>query len=399
MSKSENNKVFAKPSLGRRQFNVALTASSGFSLVPALAFAQANPNPIATPTLPTNGWQKLATEAFRGKQDDISFVNPMTGWYGNGLGKLFQTTDGGTTWIQKANMPGTFIRALGFVDENIGYLGNVGTDYYPDVKDPHPLYKTNDGGSTWSKVQVDGIEKVKGICGIHIVNRQRIFQGTMQNVPIIHAAGRVGGPAYIVRSIDGGTNWSIIDLNAQANFILDVHFFDEQNGLVCSNVTMANSSPNLNGDLPTEAQMLRTNDGGKTWASVYRSGRATENCWKMSFPSNQVGYATVQSYDQNPSASQRVVIKTVDGGRTWKELNLVNDIKSREFGIGFVSETHGWVGTATSGFETKDGGQTWNALNLGRFVNKIRIVKHGDNAQGTKARAFAIGADVFRLDI
>jgi photosystem II stability/assembly factor-like uncharacterized protein len=388
---------------GRRNFNIGLAAAgTSASFLPRLGAAQ-TPNVVnQTVPLPSNGWQKLNTEVFRGKQDDISFVTPDVGWYGNGLGKLFQTTDGGNTWALKTTMPGTFIRALGFVDENVGYLGNVGTDYYPDVKDPYPLYKTVDGGSTWSKVAVDGIEKVKGICGIHILPRQRIFQGNMQNVPVIHAAGRVGGPAYIIRSVDGGRNWSILDLTAQAQFILDVHFIDEMNGLVCSNVKMTNAAPNKDGEQPTEAQMLRTTDGGKTWTSVYRSGRATENCWKMSFPTNQVGYATVQSYDPDPKASQRVVIKTTDGGRSWKELDLVNDIKSREFGIAFVSETHGWVGTATSGFETRDGGLTWSAFNFGRFVNKVRVVRYNDLSQTTnqpRARVFAIGVDVHRLDI
>jgi photosystem II stability/assembly factor-like uncharacterized protein len=391
------------PTKTRRAFNFGIAAAgTSAAIAPVLAYAQANPAVDAAVPLPSNGWQKLSTEDFRGKQDDISFVNQNIGWYGNGLGKLFQTTDGGNTWLLKANMPGTFIRALGFVDENVGYLGNVGTDYYPDVKDPYPLYKTGDGGSTWSKVAVDGIEKVKGICGIHILSRQRIFQGNMQNVPIIHAAGRVGGPAYIIRSIDGGRNWTILDLTAQAKFILDVHFLDEMNGLVCSNVEMTNAPPTKDGEQPTEAQMLRTADGGKTWTSVYRSGRATENCWKMSFPTNQVGYATVQSYDQDPKASQRVVIKTTDGGRTWKELNLVNDIKSREFGIAFISETQGWVGTATSGFETRDGGLTWSAFNFGRFVNKIRVVKPMDahqSANQPKARVFAIGVNVHRLDV
>jgi photosystem II stability/assembly factor-like uncharacterized protein len=210
----------------RRAFNFDIAAAgTSATFAPVLAYAQSPTALSPAAPLPTNGWQKLTTEEFRGKQDDISFVTPNIGWYGNGLGKLFQTTDGGNSWLLKTTMPGTFIRALGFVDENVGYLGNVGTDYYPDVKDPYPLYKTTDGGSTWSKVVVEGIENVKGICGIHILPRQRIFQGNMQNVPVIHAAGRVGGPAYIIRSVDGGSNWTILDLTTQAQFILDVHFF------------------------------------------------------------------------------------------------------------------------------------------------------------------------------
>lgn len=32
------------------------------------------------------------------KQDDIYFVSENTGWYVNGYGKIFKTTDGGKSW-------------------------------------------------------------------------------------------------------------------------------------------------------------------------------------------------------------------------------------------------------------------------------------------------------------
>ncbi|MFZ1564721.1 hypothetical protein, partial [Sphingorhabdus sp.] len=39
------------------------------------------------------GWRKLPTVPYKGKQDDISFVDVEHGWYGNGEGKLYRTTD------------------------------------------------------------------------------------------------------------------------------------------------------------------------------------------------------------------------------------------------------------------------------------------------------------------
>jgi photosystem II stability/assembly factor-like uncharacterized protein len=166
--------------------------------------------------------------------------------------------------------------------------------------------------------------------------------------------------------------------------ILDVKFFDAENGLVCA----ATSS-----DLQqANALILRTSDGGDTWVRAYQSARPFENCWKMSFPSRNVGYATVQNYQDG--TTQRHVVKTTDGGSTWTELPLVNDAKVREFGVGFVTEEHGWVGTTTSGFETRDGGRTWAPVQMGAAVNKIRIVRQGS----ARFRAFAIGVDVHRLD-
>ncbi len=58
-------------------------------------------------------WRKLNTVPYRGKQDDIYFINPNVGWYGNGAGKLYQTVDGGENWTLKSENAGTFVRALG----------------------------------------------------------------------------------------------------------------------------------------------------------------------------------------------------------------------------------------------------------------------------------------------
>jgi hypothetical protein len=64
-----------------------------------------------------------------------------------------------------------------------------------------------------------------------------------------------------------------------------------------------------------------------------------------------------------------------------------------QFGVGFVDESWGWVGTSTTGFETRDGGHRWRPIEMGRAVNKIRVLR-----SGTAVRAFAIGTQVYRWD-
>jgi photosystem II stability/assembly factor-like uncharacterized protein len=330
-------------------------------------------------------WQQSPTQAYRGKQDDIFFVDPNRGWYGNGSGKLFATVNGGGSWALVAEKPGTFIRALGFATPDIGWIGNVGTDYYPGVTDKNPLYQTVDGGKTWVAVSAPGIEKVAGICGIHILATTRIFQGELTPNYIIHAAGRVGGPAMMLRSLDSGTTWSVIDLSAYAGMILDVLFHDAQNGFVC-----AASKDDVDGG---RALILRTSDGGQTWTRAYAGTRVRENCWKMSFPSRRVGYATVQSYSETDD--KRIFVKTTNGGRTWREMPLVTDVAAREFGVGFATEQLGWIGTRSRGYETRDGGRTWTPVVMGEAVNKVRVVTGSDG----RRKAMAIGVNVFTADL
>ena len=72
----------------------------------------------------------------------------------------------------------------------------------------------------------------------------------------------------------------------------------------------------------------------------------------------------------------------------------MSDFKSREFGVGFLNDTHGFVGTMNTSFETLDGGKTWNKIDLGRACNKIRIYK---NKEG-KAYGYSIGVDLFKAE-
>jgi hypothetical protein len=95
----------------------------------------------------TNGsWEKLNTEPYPGKQDDICFVNEQLGWYVNGYGKIYHTADGGVTWNKQLEQKGTFFRCIAFLDSLTGFAGTVGTDYFPNITDTIPLYKTRGRG-------------------------------------------------------------------------------------------------------------------------------------------------------------------------------------------------------------------------------------------------------------
>jgi photosystem II stability/assembly factor-like uncharacterized protein len=331
-------------------------------------------------------WFKLPTEAYKGKQDDVFFVDQKLGFYVNGAGKIFRSDDGGSSWKLMLSQPGTYFRAIGMVDAKNGFAGNIGTDYFPGVTDTNPLYSTHDRGSSWQIVKGLPGAPVKGICAIDVLKTHFINAGKLQSRTIIHAAGRVGGPAYLLRSLDGGASWTNIDMNPYVAMIVDVKFFDEMNGFV-----FAGSDADIE---RSHALIVATHDGGKTWKKAYESSRPYELTWKGYFPSRMVGYATVQNYNEDKTLSHRVVAKTIDGGKTWTELPLVDDHDVNEFGVGFANDQLGWVGTSKSGFETRDGGKTWRPVEMGRYVNKIRIVP--DGGQFT---AFAIGANVYKFAV
>ncbi len=337
----------------------------------------------STPT--KNGeWNRLPAEPYAGKQDDIFFLTPELGFYGNGAGKIFRTVDGGATWAKVFEQKGTFVRCLAFTDEKHGVMGNIGPGYFPGVTDATPIYRTEDGGTTWLPVtEIEGAPIV-GLCAFDVITVPYINAGNLDQRPRIIGVGRVGGPTAFIWSDDLGQTWKqgkIPDIGAMA---FDVKFLDEKRGFIAS-ATHADVSQ-------AHALILATEDGGATWNEVYRSSRSFETTWKFSFPSNEIGYCTVQSYNPDPAASQRFVAKTTDGGKTWSEIPLVDDHKVREFGIAFVDEQIGWVGAMPHGFGTTDGGKSWSRVDFGNAVNKIRLIRKNDTVTG-----YAIGVEIHKI--
>jgi photosystem II stability/assembly factor-like uncharacterized protein len=327
-------------------------------------------------------WQKLQTVPYtlNIKQDAISFVDAKTGWYGNGTGRVFRTRDAGDHWQQAWMQPGTYVRALEFIDSKTGFLGNVGPGYFPDVTDPEPLYVTHDAGSTWAPVVLSSGPKIKGVCAIDVLR----IGG---KVVAIRAGGRVGGPAAMMESFDKGRTWSSRDMSGVTGMILDIHFVDEQTGFIAGATDSAETK--------AHARILKTSDGGKTWRAVFESPRAVDNNWKLAFPSAQVGYATIMSYDAPKEDARGYVAKTVDGGETWQPVIVTTDSQWIPYGINFLDENHGWVGGSTGGYETTDGGKTWRKVEMGLYVNKIRFMLKPNGG----VTAFAIGKDLYRAQL
>jgi photosystem II stability/assembly factor-like uncharacterized protein/pimeloyl-ACP methyl ester carboxylesterase len=329
------------------------------------------------------GWNKLNTDKYPGKQDDIVFINENEGWYINGYGSIYHTINGGTTWEKQLEKKGTFFRCIAFTDSLHGFAGTVGTDYFPNVTDTVPLYTTTDGGKTWVAQPYSG-PYVKGLCAIDVVKEQYINHGKIDYKNHLYAVGRVGSPANFMVSHNDGKTWESRSMKKYGSMLFDIKMFDTKNGIACAatNADIAKSN----------ALILKTKNGGKTWRKVYRSKRPYETTWKVSFPTTNVGYATIQCYNPDTTVKQQRIIKTNNGGKSWTELNLVQDAAARQFGIGFIDENHGFVGTMNSGYETTDGGLSWKPINLGKACNKIRIYK---NANG-KVYGYAIGVDVFK---
>lgn len=154
---------------------------------------------------------------------------------------------------------GTFFRCIAFTADHIGLAGNIGPGYFPNVTDTTPLYRTEDGGATWTPVtKIDG-PPVVGLCAIEVLREKFVNAGNLDKRVRVYAAARVGEPSAQIFSDDLGKTWSSIDLAAAgAAMVFDVHFFDRDHGVLAaaSDADIAVSN----------ALILTTADGRKTWA-------------------------------------------------------------------------------------------------------------------------------------
>ena len=303
------------------------------------------------------------------RNDDMCFVDLTNGWSARGRDGIYRTTNCGQTWFSVTPNLVTNVahfRSIGFASPTRGWAGNLGPGSYDSlITDTNLLYETFDGGSTWGVVAQINNSGMKGFCAMHIPDAQHIY-----------GVGRVRGPAYFVKSEDGGSTWFVTNLTAAGVMggLMDVYFVNTNLGFTVGMDTNLFTSP------PYFANIARTTNGGLSW-QVVASARVTNSYfWKMSWPTTNIGYVSLQ---QNSSYSSLVFYKTTDGGATWVSngipLSAIGSPSSFELqGIGFVSTNEGWLGggalAAPYNFiRTTNGGLTWtpmgyvNANNLNRF--------------------------------
>ena len=162
----------------------------------------------------SDSWKKLGEyPSTRGRNDDLYFFTPQRGFVINSQGHLYLTEDGGQHWTSKFRKERTFFRCLTFKDSLNGWLGTLGPDDSSlRSEDEISMYETSDGGESWNPTTFQG-PYPKGLCGLQTVSDQ-----------VIVGCGRVRGPSFFIKTVDGGKTWNSYDYNHLAGSLIAPHF-------------------------------------------------------------------------------------------------------------------------------------------------------------------------------
>jgi len=111
-----------------------------------------------------------------------------------------------------------------------------------------------------------------------------------------------GTKGTVLRTTDGGTTWdSVGPPHCEGLDFRDIEAWDEQTAVIMSS--------------GEEDRIYRTEDGGKTWSLVFEHPNRAAFFDGFAFADTNTGWLM-----GDPIDGQLLILKTVDGGRTWTEL-------------------------------------------------------------------------------
>ncbi len=128
-----------------------------------------------------------------------------------------------------------------------------------------------------------------------------------------------GSGGTILRSVDGGDSWESCDpADGSALDFRDVHAFDDQRALVIS--------------AGAPARIYSTDNGGQSWSLVHEDLREGVFFDAMAFSDERTGFAF-----SDPVDGRFLVVRTDDGGRTWRELERGHQPRAMPGEAGFAA--------------------------------------------------------------
>ncbi|MCX8056507.1 MAG: YCF48-related protein [Ignavibacteria bacterium] len=282
-------------------------------------------------------WIKIQTPTNKNLKS-IFFVDSLKGWVAGDSGVIYRTNDGGLTWSFQQSNVNTTIHDLFFLDTLRGW----GLTWHRNIFGPvgTTILKTTNGGQTW-QTQVYSND----FHFFYSITFQNELNGWL-----------CGFPGSILRTRNGGLDWDEVKfINSQfSEFpIFKIKFINENYGIGCGGV------------IDIFGVIWRTTDGGEFWDS-FPIGPEPINDFQII--NNDFIFAVGGDYEYGTAVSHSTNL-----GLTWNYRTL--DIFGIANSVAFRNAQEGWINLKGERkfLYTLDSGNTWSVYAIPDSVQPNKI--------------------------
>jgi photosystem II stability/assembly factor-like uncharacterized protein len=290
---------------------------------------------------------------------DVSDSNPDIVYAGTGsaairsnviIGRgMYRSTDAGTTWhfagLRDAGQIGSVV--IHPTNPDIVWVAALGSPYGPS--DERGIFKTIDGGASWTRVLFVNAETGGRVVAINWSNPDEVYAG-------MYRAFRKGwdivsgGPASeggLYKSVDGGTTWAKLSAGLPGTLIGKI------------DLDVARSNPKVVYAMieapAAEGGLYRSDDAGETWRIVNNETRLRTRPFYFH-------YVDVNPRDENEVwVNELRLWKSTDGGRSFA---LVATPHGDNHGMWFNPDHPAIILQCNDGGAnvSLDGGASWSSI-------------------------------------
>ncbi len=280
-------------------------------------------------------------------------------WMGTVGGGVFKTVDGGMSWQPMTDKYfGGTIGALQVSESNpdVVWAGGGETDIRGNTAPGDGVWRTNDAGKTWTRIEYFDIK--------NHVNRIRIHP-TNPNIVWIGVLGHAFGPNEqrgVFKTTDGGTTWRKVLYRDDWTGISDLAVDPTNPDVLYAAFWRAFRTPwSMNSGGPGGG-IFKSTDGGETWREL------TGNPGLPKPPLGKIGLAVSGAKASRiwaiMEADSGGVYRSDDGGATWAKLNEERKMRQRAWYYTRIyadpKDTNIVYVLNVQWFRSKDGGKTFS---------------------------------------
>ncbi len=254
--------------------------------------------------------------------------NPTTFYFGAVDGGIWQTTDGGMVW--KPIFDGQHIASIGAVavapsDPKTIYAGTGEADIRSDLSTGDGIYKSTDGGQTWSNVGLRDSRQISRI----------VVDPHNANVVYVAALGHAYGPNAergVFKTADGGAHWTkVLDQGPDIG-AADLAIATGNSNLLFATMWHARRPPwstyaPLGGP---GSGLYRSSDSGQSWSHLTEAG-LPDGDWERAGVAVSPNGKRVYALIDTRKAGAAGLYRSDDGGDTWALVNSDSRLTSRSW--------------------------------------------------------------------